>query len=88
MSGARNWLDSTWRALPDFVHSTAFILALTVVLIISVAYLTLWERKAIGFTQIRLGPNRIGPQQKCLAQGIGHERQRHQRDHFRASQKL
>ncbi|NKE65300.1 NADH-quinone oxidoreductase subunit NuoH [Ramlibacter sp. RBP-2] len=27
----------------------------------AVAYLTLWERKAIGFTQIRLGPNRIGP---------------------------
>ena len=26
-----------------------------------VAYLTLWERKAIGFTQIRLGPNRVGP---------------------------
>ena len=27
----------------------------------AVAYLTLWERKAIGFTQIRLGPNRVGP---------------------------
>jgi NADH-quinone oxidoreductase subunit H len=27
----------------------------------AVAYLTLWERKGIGFTQIRLGPNRIGP---------------------------
>jgi NADH-quinone oxidoreductase subunit H len=26
-----------------------------------VAYLTLWERKAIGFTQLRMGPNRIGP---------------------------
>ena len=26
-----------------------------------VAYLTLWERKAIGFTQIRMGPNRVGP---------------------------
>ena len=26
-----------------------------------VAYLTLWERKAIGFTQIRFGPNRVGP---------------------------
>ncbi|HEY8048018.1 MAG TPA: NADH-quinone oxidoreductase subunit NuoH [Ramlibacter sp.] len=26
-----------------------------------VAYLTLWERKAIGFTQVRVGPNRVGP---------------------------
>jgi NADH-quinone oxidoreductase subunit H len=26
-----------------------------------VAYLTLWERKAISFTQVRLGPNRVGP---------------------------
>ena len=26
-----------------------------------VAYLTLWERKAIGWTQIRPGPNRVVP---------------------------
>jgi NADH-quinone oxidoreductase subunit H len=26
-----------------------------------VAYLTLWERKGIGFTQVRPGPNRVGP---------------------------
>ena len=26
-----------------------------------VAYLTLWERMGIGFTQIRPGPNRVGP---------------------------
>ena len=27
----------------------------------AVAYLTLWERKLLGFTQVRLGPNRVGP---------------------------
>jgi len=26
-----------------------------------VAYLTLWERKFIGYIQLRLGPNRVGP---------------------------
>ncbi len=37
------------------------IIVLVAPLMGAVAYLTLWERKAIGFTQIRLGPNRIGP---------------------------
>jgi NADH-quinone oxidoreductase subunit H len=37
------------------------IVAVVLPLMICVAYLTLWERKGIGFTQIRLGPNRVGP---------------------------
>jgi NADH-quinone oxidoreductase subunit H len=37
------------------------IVCVVVPLMGAVAYLTLWERKAIGFTQIRIGPNRIGP---------------------------
>lgn len=30
-------------------------------LLICVAYLTLWERKLLGYMHIRLGPNRVGP---------------------------
>src|SRR5215469_11826069 len=46
-------------ALPDYAHATALILAITVALIISVALLTLWERKVIGWMQLRRGPNRV-----------------------------
>ncbi|MDL2339189.1 MAG: NADH-quinone oxidoreductase subunit H, partial [Pseudomonadota bacterium] len=35
--------------------------ALVIPLMLCVAYLTLWERKAIAFTQVRPGPNRVGP---------------------------
>jgi NADH-quinone oxidoreductase subunit H len=41
------------------VQSTAWILVITVALIISVALLTLWERKVIGWMQLRRGPNRV-----------------------------
>ena len=37
------------------------IVGLVLPLMLSVAYLTLWERKAIGWSQIRVGPNRVGP---------------------------
>ncbi|MDP1867030.1 MAG: NADH-quinone oxidoreductase subunit NuoH [Bradyrhizobium sp.] len=37
------------------------IVAVVLPLLGCVAYLTLWERKAIGWSQIRPGPNRVGP---------------------------
>jgi len=37
------------------------ILSIVVPLLLSVAYLTLWERKLIGWMQVRIGPNRVGP---------------------------
>jgi NADH-quinone oxidoreductase subunit H len=51
-----------WRAaLIDTAWNLAYIVAILVPLMLSVAYLTLWERKLIGWMQIRIGPNRVGP---------------------------
>src|SRR5687768_2835916 len=56
------WLGPVWG--PAFYETTAsltFIMAILIPLMLAVAYLTLWERKFIGWVQIRIGPNRVGP---------------------------
>jgi NADH-quinone oxidoreductase subunit H len=53
----QRFFGPTWPA----VWTTTKILAITVPLILAVAYLTLWERKVIGWIQVRIGPNRVGP---------------------------
>jgi len=51
-----------WRAaLIDTAWNLAYIVAIVAPLFVAVAYLTLWERKLIGWMQIRIGPNRVGP---------------------------
>jgi NADH-quinone oxidoreductase subunit H len=47
----------TWPA----VWTVAKIVAIVGPLMLAVAYLTLWERKVIGWIQVRIGPNRVGP---------------------------
>ncbi|MDA1117194.1 MAG: NADH-quinone oxidoreductase subunit NuoH [Proteobacteria bacterium] len=52
----------SWQAaLVDTAWNLVYIVAIVVPLMLSVAYLTLWERKLIGWMQIRIGPNRVGP---------------------------
>jgi NADH-quinone oxidoreductase subunit H len=55
--GAGWWTAAAWPVIWTLIKIVVVVLPLMG----AVAYLTLWERKAIGFTQIRIGPNRIGP---------------------------
>ena len=62
-------IDTLYQSGLGLMGATAWPVVWTLIKIVAVllplmgcvAYLTLWERKAIGFTQIRLGPNRVGP---------------------------
>src|SRR6187399_2335727 len=55
-----SYVMEQWQALPDYLKSTFWILIVTITLILSVAFTTLWERKVIGWMQLRKGPNRVG----------------------------
>src|SRR3954471_22836966 len=57
LANLQDLLGPTWPA----VYTLVKIVAIVVPLMLAVAYLTLWERKVIGWIQVRLGPNRVGP---------------------------
>lgn len=56
MMAIQNFLGPTWPV----VWTLAKIVAIVLPLMGAVAYLTLAERKVIGFMQVRIGPNRVG----------------------------
>ncbi len=51
------WTGIAWPVLWILIK----IVVLLLPLMGAVAYLTLWERKLLGFMQVRHGPNRVGP---------------------------
>lgn len=63
------WLDVLESHGAALLGPTAWLVVWTIIkivliavpVILCVAYLTLWERKMIGFMHIRLGPTRVGP---------------------------
>ncbi|MFN5491922.1 MAG: NADH-quinone oxidoreductase subunit NuoH [Burkholderiales bacterium] len=51
------WFGDAWPVAWILIKIVAIVLPV----LACVAYLTLWERKLIGWMHIRLGPNRVGP---------------------------
>lgn len=54
-------IQGIWSDIPELLKIVLKIVAIVVPIMLSVAYLTLAERKVIGFIQARIGPNRVGP---------------------------
>ena len=61
-AGAGLLPDAWWTALAwPILWTLIKIVAVVAPLMGAVAYTTLWERKFLGWMQVRLGPNRVGP---------------------------
>ena len=61
MNALMQYVSGMFGSAWPLVWTLAKIVAIVAPLMLAVAYLTFWERKVIGWMQVRIGPNRVGP---------------------------
>ena len=64
-----SFISGIWVQVPHWAQylliTVGEIVAVAIPVILTVAYLTYFERKVIGYMQSRIGPNRVGPAGCC-----------------------
>ncbi|MBA3996791.1 MAG: NADH-quinone oxidoreductase subunit H [Candidatus Accumulibacter sp. 66-26] len=61
MDALQQLLQGVFGPVFPLVWTLLKIVLIIAPLLLGVAYLTFWERKVIGWMQVRIGPNRVGP---------------------------